>query len=87
MTLSLRYTAAIGRELGGFNQYLQNNVYSYVAGRYQPINFLERLEKSIRQAFDAKLELLQIGFFDSMNHRAVFKSKAKQVGKRSRCAI
>lgn len=67
VTLSLRYTAAIGRELGGFNQYLQNNVYSYVSGRYQPINFLERLEKSIRQAFDDKLELLQIGFFDSMN--------------------
>ncbi len=66
-TLSLRYTAAIGRELGGFNQYLQNNVYSYVSGRYQPINFLERLEKSLRQAFDDKLELLQIGFFDSMN--------------------
>ena len=67
VTLSLRYTAAIGRELGGFNQYLQNNVYSYVAGRYQPINFLERLEKSIRQSFDDKLELLQVGFFDSMN--------------------
>jgi hypothetical protein len=67
ITLSLRYTAAIGRELGGFNQYLQNNVYSYVSGRYQPINFLERLEKSLRQAFDSKLELLQIGFFDSMN--------------------
>jgi hypothetical protein len=67
VTLSLRYTAAIGRELGGFNQYLQNNVYSYVAGRYQPINFLERLEKSIGQAFDEKLELIHIGFFDSMN--------------------
>ncbi len=66
-TLSLRYTAAIGRELGGFNQYLQNNVYSYVAGRYQPINFLERLEKSINQAFTDKLELVHIGFFDSMN--------------------
>lgn len=66
-TLSLRYTAAIGRELGGFNQYLQNNVYSYIAGRYQPINFLERLEKSIRQAFTDKLELVHIGFFDSMN--------------------
>ncbi len=67
VTLSLRYTAAIGRELGGFNQYLQNNVYSYVSGRYQPINFLERFEKSIRQAFDDKLELQQVGFFDSMN--------------------
>lgn len=66
-TLSLRYTAAIGRELGGFNQYLQNNVYSYVAGRYQPINFLERLERSINQAFNDKLELVHIGFFDSMN--------------------
>ncbi len=67
VALSLRYTAAIGRELGGFDQYLQNNVYSYVAGRYQPINFLERLEKSINQAFNDKLELVHLGFFDSMN--------------------
>lgn len=67
VVLSLQYTAAIGRELGGFNQYLQNNVYSYIAGKYQPINFRDRLEKSINQAFSDKIELVHIGFFDSMN--------------------
>ncbi len=65
--LSLRSTAAIGRELGGFGQYLQNNVYSYVGGKYQPINFRDRLQKSIEQAFREELELVNIGFFDSMN--------------------
>ena len=65
--LSLRYTAAIGRELGGFNQYLQNNVYSVVAGRYQPINFRDRMQKTIEQAFAEDLEMINIGFFDSMN--------------------
>lgn len=67
VVMSLRYTAAIGRELGGFNQYLQNNVYSYVSGQYRPINFLDRLEKSINQAFNDKFELVHVGFFDSMN--------------------
>ncbi len=65
--LTLRYTAAIGRELGGFNQYLQNNVYSYIGGKYQPINFRDRLQKSIEQAFNEDLELINIGFFESMN--------------------
>ena len=65
--LSLRSTAAIGRELGGFGQYLQNNVYSYIGGKYQPINFRDRLQKSIEQAFREELELVHIGFFDSMN--------------------
>ena len=65
--LSLRSTAAIGRELGGFGQYLQNNVYSYIGGKYQPINFRDRLQKSIEQAFREELEIVNIGFFDSMN--------------------
>lgn len=65
--LSLRSTAAISRELGGFGQYLQNNVYSYIGGKYQPINFRDRLQKSIEQAFREELELVNLGFFDSMN--------------------
>ena len=65
--LSLRSTAAIGRELGGFGQYLQNNVYSYIGGKYQPINFRDRLQKSIEQAFKEDLDLINIGFFDPMN--------------------
>ncbi len=65
--LTLRSTAAIGRELGGFSQYLQNNVYSYIGGKYQPINFRDRMQKSIEQAFHEDLELVHIGFFDSMN--------------------
>jgi hypothetical protein len=66
-TISLRYTAAIGRELGGFNQYLQNNVYTYISGRYQPTNFRDRFEKTLTQAFSDDLELIHVGFFDSMN--------------------
>jgi hypothetical protein len=66
-TISLRYTAAIGRELGGFNQYLQNNVYTYISGKYQPTNFRDRFEKTLTQAFSGDLELMDIGFFDSMN--------------------
>lgn len=66
-TISLRYTAAIGRELGGFNQYLQNNVYTYIAGRYQPTNFRDRFEKTLNQAFSDELDLVHLGFFDSMN--------------------
>lgn len=65
--LTLRYSAAIGRELGGFSQYLQNNVYTYVAGKYQAVSFRDRLEKSIRQAFSGDIELVHLGFFDSMN--------------------
>lgn len=65
--LTMRSTAAIGRELGGFSQYLQNNVYSYIGGKYQPINFRDRMQKSIEQAFHEDLELIHIGFFDSMN--------------------
>ncbi len=67
VVLTLRYSAAIGREVGGFSQYLQNNVYSYIGGKYQPINFRDRLQRSIEQAFREDLEMVHIGFFDSMN--------------------
>lgn len=65
--LSIRYAASIEREIGGFAQYLQNNVYTYVNGRYQTLNLRDRLQKAIEQEFDGQIELLQIGFFHSMN--------------------
>lgn len=85
--LSLRSTAAIGRELGGFSQYLQNNVYSYIGGKYQPINFRDRLQKSIEQAFKEELELVNIGFFDSMNPARPIQLSNAAVGKRNLFAI
>jgi hypothetical protein len=65
--LTLRHTAAIEREIGGFAQYLQNSVFTLIAGRYQQVDLRDRLEKTIEQAFDGQVELIQIGFFDSMN--------------------
>ena len=65
--LTLRYTANIEREVGGFQQYLQNNVWTAIGGTYQIVNLRDRLEKSIEQQFDGEVELIELGFFDSMN--------------------
>jgi uncharacterized membrane protein len=65
--LTIRYAASIEREIGGFAQYLQNNIYTYINGQYQSINLRDRLEKSIAQEFDGMVELVEIGFFHSMN--------------------
>ena len=65
--LSLRYTASIDREVGGFDQYLRNNVWMALGGQYQTVNLRDRLEKSIEQAFSGDLELVSIGFFEAMN--------------------
>lgn len=65
--LSLRYTATIDREIGGFHQYLRNNVWMALAGQYQTVNLRDRLERSIELAFDGDLELIHIGFFEPMN--------------------
>lgn len=65
--LSIRYAASIEREIGGFSQYLQNNVYTYVNGRYQTLNLRDRLEKAIERQFGGQVELVQLGFFHSMN--------------------
>ncbi len=67
--LTLRSTAAISRQLDGFHTYLENGVYIYNpnGGGAQQIDYRDRLQKSIEHAFRGKVELLQVGFFASMN--------------------
>ncbi|MBX3355499.1 MAG: hypothetical protein KF724_07345 [Phycisphaeraceae bacterium] len=62
--LTLRSTAAVEREVGGFAKYLQTSVPIWTSGRYQEKNHRETLEKDIREAFGKGIELQTISFFD-----------------------
>lgn len=62
--LSLRCTAAVERETGGFAKYLQTSVPIWSSNGYQEKNYRETLEKDIREAFGKGLELQAISFFD-----------------------
>jgi hypothetical protein len=67
-TLSMRSTTRIGRQIGGFERYLQNGVYIYnPATGSQRLDYRDRLQKSIERAFRGKVELVSIGMFHSMN--------------------
>lgn len=62
--LSMRCTASVERETGGFSKYLQTSVPIYQNNRYQEKNYREGLEKDIRDAFGKGFELQAISFFD-----------------------
>jgi len=62
--LSLRCTASVERETGGFAKYLQTSVPLYTNGRYEEKNYRDVLEKGIREAFGKGFELQAISFFD-----------------------
>ena len=53
--LTLRHTATIEREIGGFEQYLQNNVYTMIAGVYRQGNLRDRPQKTSDQQVAGKI--------------------------------
>lgn len=64
-TLSLRFTAAVDRETGGFSKYLQNEVWTFVNGQYRPMNHRDLLRKSLEEALSKGFDVDGIGFFEA----------------------
>lgn len=58
--LSLRYTAALEREAGGFAKYLQNQVYAPATG--VQVDYRDRFEEQIREALYESFEVDGIHF-------------------------
>jgi hypothetical protein len=66
VVLSLRYTNAVDRETDGFSKYLQNNVWVNLGAGSTWVNYRDRLERSIEQAFGDGFQVEAISFFESM---------------------
>lgn len=64
-TLSMRFTAAVDRETGGFSKYLQNEVWTFVGGQYRPMNHRDLLRKSIEETLAKSFDVDAIGFFEA----------------------
>jgi len=64
-TLSMRFTAAVDRETGGFSKYLQNEVWTFVGGQYRPMNHRDLLRKSIEETLAKHFDVDAIGFFEA----------------------
>lgn len=58
--LSLRYTAALEREAGGFAKYLQNQVYAPATG--VQVDYRDRFEEQVREALYESFEVDSIHF-------------------------
>ena len=65
-TMSMRFTAAVDRETGGFSRYLQNDVWTRVGNQYRPVNHRDILRKSIEDALAEHFEVDSIGFFEPL---------------------
>ena len=65
--LTLRYTNAVDRETDGFSKYLQNNVWVNLGTGSTWVNYRDRLERSIENAFDENYRVEAVSFFDSMH--------------------
>lgn len=64
--LTLRFTAAVDRETGGFSKYLQNDVWGRVGNTYRPMNYRDLLKKSIESSLGDRFEIDGMAFFDAM---------------------
>jgi len=65
-TLTLRFTAEVDRETGGFSRYLQNDVWARVGNSYRPMNYRDLLKKSLEASFGDHFELEGIAFFEAL---------------------
>ena len=65
-TLTLRFTAEVDRETGGFSRYLQNDVWARVGNSYRPMNYRDLLKKSLEASFGDHFEVESIGFFEAL---------------------
>src|SRR5262249_12832442 len=65
-TLTLRFTAAVDRETGGFGRYLQNDVWARVGNTYKPMNYRDQLKKALEAALGEHLQGECIGFFEAL---------------------
>ncbi|MFZ4573752.1 MAG: hypothetical protein ACOYN0_05100 [Phycisphaerales bacterium] len=65
-TLSMRFTAAVDRETGGFSRYLQNDVWTRVGNQYQPVNHRDILRKSIEDSLSEHFQVDSVGFFEPL---------------------
>lgn len=66
-TLSLRFTSAVDRETGGFSKYLQNEVWTFVAGQYRPMNHRDLLRRTIEETLAKSFDVDAIGFFEAFS--------------------
>ena len=66
VTLSLRFTAEVDRETGGFSRYLMNDVWARVGNSYKAMNYRDLLRKQVESGFGEHFAVEGIGFFEAL---------------------
>lgn len=63
--VSLRFTNAVDREVGGFSKYLQNGVWTRVGRQYREVDYKDQVQKRLEAALAKGFVVEAIGFFDA----------------------
>ena len=71
--LTLRYTNSVDRETGGFDKYLQQDVYARVGNQYRRINYRKQLQRGIEIALSDSFDVEAIGFFEPLTSSVAVK--------------
>lgn len=64
--LSLRYTAQVDRETGGFARYLQNDVFMRFGMTWKSMNYRDLLRKNVEGALSERFDVEALAFFDPL---------------------